>query len=157
MPETTKATATDAELILKLYDLRREQKMRKAREWYGGQFWPESFEEVQQVMMSFDKEENAYLRQVLSYWDMACSLVLHGTLDSNLFFDTNGEGTFVYTKIKPFIPQLRTAFNAPEFCASMEGLFESTPEWRQRISRMETNLAHFREMRKQQISQGKAA
>ncbi len=157
MPETTKATATDAELILKLYDLRREQKMRKAREWYGGQFWPESFEEIQQLMMGFDKEENAYFRQVLSYWDMACSLVLHGTLDPNLFFDTNGEGAFVYTKLKPFISQMRAAFNAPEFCASMERLFESTPEWRQRISRMETNLAHFREVRKKQMTQGKAA
>ncbi len=153
MPETTKATPTDAELILRLYDLRREEKMRKARNWYGGEFWPNSFEDVQKVFMNFEKEDNAYLRQVTSYWDMACSLVLHGSVNEDLFFDTTGEGVFVYCKLKPYIQQLRTAFNAPEFLLSMEKLFESTPKWRERVNRVSANVAHWNEMRQKQSKQ----
>ncbi len=153
MSETTKATPTDAELILRLYDLRREEKMRKARNWYGGEFWPNSFEDVQKVFMDYQKEENAYLRQVTSYWDMACSLVLHGSVNEDLFFDTTGEGVFVYCKLKPYIQQLRTAFNAPDFLHSMEKLFESSPKWRERVSRVSANIAHWNEMRQKQTKQ----
>jgi hypothetical protein len=150
MPETTKATATDAELILRIYDLRREEKIRKARDWFGGEFWPNSFEDVQRLMGDFENPANVYFRQVLSYWDMACALVLHGTVNPSLFYDTNGEVAFVYCKMKPFIQQMRQTMNAPEFMANTERLCESTPEWRERVNRMTGNIAHFREMREQQ-------
>jgi hypothetical protein len=153
MPDMNKATPTDAELILRLYDLRREEVMRKARNWFGGEFWPDSFEEVQSLLMDYTKQENAYFRQVTSYWEMACSLVLRGALDSGLFHDNGGEGAFVYCKVKPFIQQMRAAMNAPEFLAQMERLFEGTPEWRERVKRMNDNLAHFNEMRKKQTRQ----
>ena len=71
-----KATAHDAKLILKLYDLRREAEMRKARNWFGAEFWPQSADEVMKVVNAFPSQENAWLRQVGGYWEMAASLVL---------------------------------------------------------------------------------
>ena len=65
-----KATAHDAELVLKLYDLRREAEMRKARSWFGAEFWPQSAADILKVASAFPSQENAWLRQVASYWDM---------------------------------------------------------------------------------------
>ncbi|HLB90972.1 MAG TPA: hypothetical protein VJK27_01450, partial [Terriglobales bacterium] len=71
-----KATAQDAEVILKLYDLRREAEMRKARHWFVAEFWPESADDFLKVANAFPSQENSWIRQVGSYWDMAASLVL---------------------------------------------------------------------------------
>jgi hypothetical protein len=156
MPDTPKATTADAELILRLYDLRREEKMRKARDWMAGEFWPTTFEEMQRLTGQYGTPENAYFRQVTSYWEMACALVLHGALDPGLFFDTNGEVYFVYAKVKPFIPQMRAMVNSPEYMAQTERLLEGTPEGRERVNRMQENLKRFREMREQQRKSQKA-
>jgi hypothetical protein len=77
--------AKSAELILKLYDLRREAVMREARDWFFS-FNPESFEDIQRAVMS---EHSAYLRMVTTYWDMACSFVNHGAIDAEMFNDPN--------------------------------------------------------------------
>jgi hypothetical protein len=147
------ATPADAELILKLYDLRREALMRKAREWFGGSFWPQSFEEVIKIFGNFALPENAYLRQVISYWEMAASLVLRGALNAELFNDSNGEMYFVYAKMKPFLSQLRQTMNAPEFLSKVEQLAESTPEGRARLERIQQNLQKWSQMRAQQMQQ----
>lgn len=145
-----KAIAADAELILRLYDLRREETMRKARQWFGEKFWPKSFEEVQGLFMQWGLQENAYLRQVTSYWDMASALVNRGAIDRGLFYDTNGEGAFVYCKMKPFIAQIRNAMGAPSFLANLEKLMESTPEYRERVQQIEANIKRWTEMQEQQ-------
>ena len=75
-----KATAQDAQVLIQLYDLRREATMRKARDFVIGQFWPSSYKEFESVMNSFGSEQNAYCRQVLTYWDMAAAMVLEGYL-----------------------------------------------------------------------------
>jgi hypothetical protein len=80
-----KATATDAQLILQLYDLRREAEMRKARNWWFGEFWPQSADDFLKVGWAMGTQENNWLRQVSGYWSMAASFVLQGALNQELF------------------------------------------------------------------------
>lgn len=126
-----------AELILKLYDLRREEVMRKARNWYFS-FSPESAEDVAAVARG---EHSAYYRMVTSYWDMACSFVNHGAIDEQMFSDANVEQNFVFAKIQPFIAQIREMSGNPGYLAHLEKLVMSQPD-------AETRLAHLREMAK---------
>src|SRR5262245_58602129 len=108
-----KATAEDAQIIVKLYDLRREVEMRKARHWYAG-WWPASAEDILQVLNGFGTQENAWFRQVNGYWDMAASFVLRGALNEELFFDSGGEMWFILAKLQPFLKQVRQKANIPE-------------------------------------------
>jgi hypothetical protein len=144
------ATPADAELILKLYDLRRETEMRKARNYIMGEFWPQTFEDFQKVGMAFGTPQNAYFRQFSSYWEMACTLVLTGALNEQLFFMNNGEMFMFFAKMKPLLKQVREAMGNPEYLANMERVIEATPEGRERLQRTQANLARFAEMRKQQ-------
>jgi hypothetical protein len=107
----TMASATDAELILKLYELRTEATMRAARksvlEMAG------TFEEMAAVQRAMGTEANAYWRQVMSYWDMAAAFVLHDSLDAELFIAANGEPFFYYAKFTPFLEEWKQAFGMP--------------------------------------------
>lgn len=96
------ATAADAELILRLYELRREETLRKARRFMVFDFQPKTLEELRAVSRDTKSEHNAAWRQVLSYWEMTSSLVLRGALDADLFLDSNGEGILVYAKFHHF-------------------------------------------------------
>jgi hypothetical protein len=118
----------EASLILKLYDLRREATMRKARAWYFSEFSPESAADVQNALFS---EHSAYLRMVVSYWDMAAALVNHGAIGIDLFTDTNGEQFGVFSKLEPFLKEMRAA-NNPQMLANLERLIDATPNGRQR-------------------------
>ena len=143
MPSKTKrakATPSDADLILKLYDLRREPTMRKARDFMATQFWPQSFGEFKAVAISFGTEQNAWFRQVWTYWDMACALVLSGAINEDLFFKSNGEPYFYYAKFKPFIEPLRKEINNPDFMANTEELVTKSPEGRERIKQLEGRI-----------------
>ena len=106
MAKQKRATAKDAKLILELYDLRREAEMRKARNYFVLQFNPQSAEDAMKVISGFGSDENRWFRQVVSYWEMAASLVLRGTINEELFLDSNGEMFFVYAKMKPFLASL---------------------------------------------------
>jgi hypothetical protein len=92
------ATATDAELVLRLYEMRREETLRAARRFMVFEFQPKTLEELRAVSRDMASKHNASWRQVLSYWEMAHSLVLRGALDPDLFLDSNGEGILVYAK-----------------------------------------------------------
>ncbi len=92
------ATAADAELILKLYELRREETMRKARRFMVFEFNPKTLEELRAVSRDTKSESNPCWRQMLSFWEMAASLVLRGALDADLFLDSNAEGILIYAK-----------------------------------------------------------
>src|SRR5579862_1792650 len=137
----SKATAQDAELILKLYDLRRETVIRKARDFMTSQFWPQNYGEFKAVVTAFGTEQNAWFRQIWTYWDMACSLVLNRTVNEDLFFDTNGEPYFLYAKFKPFIEQARKDLNNPDFMAHVEQLVTKSAEGRERVKRLEARIA----------------
>src|SRR6185436_387154 len=114
----------DADLILKLYDLRREATMREARNWMFT-FNPASVAEYMEVMMG---PNSGYLRMVISYWDMAATLVNHGAIDEAMFNEANGEHLFVFAKIEPILAELRQMWNAPDMLKNFEALVRRVPD-----------------------------
>src|SRR5215204_1307835 len=120
-----------AELILKLYDLRREAVMREARDWFFT-FNPESFEDVQRAVMS---EHGAHLRMVTTYWDMACSFVNHGAIDAEMFNDANAEQVFVFAKLQPFLEQIRASNGNPNAFRNLERAVTAMPQAEERLAR----------------------
>jgi hypothetical protein len=133
----------DANLILKLYDLRREEVMRKARSWFVGEFHPGSIEDVGAAALG---EQSAYFRMVTSYWEMACSLVTNGAIDEQMFNDANGEHMAVYAKIEPFVAQIRESRNMPTYMQHTEKVVMNMPNARERLTQV-------REMLKQMAAQ----
>ena len=121
-----------ADLILKLYDLRREATMREARNWMFT-FNPTSAEDVEKTMM--DPQVGAYLRMVLSYWDMAGAMVNHGAIDADLFNETVGEHIGVYTKLEPFIAELREKWQMPEAFKNLEKVILDRPDGAERVAK----------------------
>ena len=106
------ATYEDASLILKLYELRREEKLRKARDWFAREFKATSLRELEQKY-PYGSEENAYVRMVVSYWDMAASFLVQEIVHEELFFTSNGELLFVWEKVKPYVEEVRKAYSNP--------------------------------------------
>jgi len=126
----------DANLILKLYDLRREKTMRDARNWFFT-FNPESTKDFIDVLTS---DKSGYYRMVVSYWDMAASLVNNGAIDSQMFGDANGEHLFVYAKLEPFIPALREEMGAPQFLSHLEKVVKETPDYEARLANIRERM-----------------
>ncbi|HEX8187060.1 MAG TPA: hypothetical protein VF586_01835 [Pyrinomonadaceae bacterium] len=123
--------AKSAELILKLYDLRREAVMREARNWFFS-FNPESFEDLQRAITG---EHSAYLRMVTTYWDMACSFVNHGAIDAEMFNDANGEQVFVFAKLQPFLEEIRANNGNPNAFRNLERAVTAMPQAEERLAR----------------------
>src|SRR2546425_11086935 len=136
----------DADLILKLYDLRREAVMREARNWWFS-FNPTTIQEVMSTMMG---EHSGYMRMVLSYWDMACAMVISGAIDEDLFNQTNGEHMVVYIKIEPVLEEIRKMFDNPEFCKSLETVVKRMPNIEARMATMRERFKQFAAIREQQ-------
>lgn len=146
--------AKDADLILKLYELRREQTMREARNWFFT-FNPQSPQDFMDVLTG---EKSPYYRMVVSYWDMACSLVKHGAIDAEMFADANGEHLFVYAKLEPFLPALREAMGSQQMLASLEKIVKETPDYEQKIAMIRSRMAKLGEILEQrQAAQAAAA
>ena len=146
-----KAMAQDAELIMKLYDLRREAEMRKARHWLTAEFWPQTADDFIRVVNSFPSQENAWLRQVGSYWDMVASLVLHDALNQELFLEPgcSGEMFFIFAKIHPFLKEIREKMNNPDVFANIEKVATGSKTARKRLERFSKNVeARRKEMAK---------
>ncbi len=101
------ATPADAEIILKLYQLRTEPLMREARAWMTGEFWPNTVDEFFAVVSNPADPHNAYFRQVLTYWEMAAAMVLHGAVSAELFVDCNAEGFFLLAKFAHILEGIR--------------------------------------------------
>ncbi len=101
------ASPADAEIILKLYQLRTETVMRQARAWMTGEFWPETVEEFFAVSGNPGDPHNAWFRQVITYWEMASAMVLHGAVSAELFVDCNAEGFFLLAKFSHIIEGIR--------------------------------------------------
>ena len=101
------ATPADAEIVLKLYSLRTETVMRRARAWVIGEFWPKTAEDYFAVAENPSDPNNAFLRQVLTYWEMAAAMVLHGAVSAELFVDCNAEGFFLLAKFVPILEAIR--------------------------------------------------
>jgi hypothetical protein len=115
---TNQATYDDANLCLRLFELRREETMRKARSWFAG-FSAANAEHLEKVR-AMGSPENTYFRMVTSYWDMAASFVTSGVLNQELFLETNGELLFVWEKIKTLVPEARANNKNPHYLHNLE-------------------------------------
>jgi hypothetical protein len=141
MPKS--ATAADAQVILQLYDLRREAEMRKARTWWFVSFWPQSAEDFMKVMNAVGTPENAWLRQVIGYWEMAAAIAVQGAVNQELFLvpSVSGEMFTIFAKMRPFLGDLRKKLNNPELMGNIEILINSSKKGRERLKQFETRLA----------------
>jgi hypothetical protein len=149
----SQANQQDAELILKLYDLRREPVMREARNFVAT-FSPASIDDVLAVVSNFGVKENAYLRQVYGYWEMVAALIVHGTLNAALAYDTLQEMYFVYSIMQPYVEEFLQKANAPEFLKNVQKVVESSPEGKERITVIRKRMAEFARMRAATAKQG---
>jgi hypothetical protein len=144
-----KPNASDAQLGLQLYDLRREAEMRKARNYVNFEFNPKTADEVIKLAMAMGTPANAHFRQVLSYWQIAASLVLNGTLHPAVFVDTCGEGLFVYAKFKPLLKEIRAKLD-PDFLGKIEELVKQDKGCRERVALIEKRIATWMAAMKKQ-------
>jgi hypothetical protein len=129
---TTPATYDDANLILRLYEMRREEKMREARAWFVKNFYCSNHEEYAKVAPP-GTQENALARQVITYWEMVSSLITSGVLNEHLFFQSGQELLLVWTRIGAMLPELRTAFKNPGLWKNIEEVAHRYMEYMNRI------------------------
>jgi len=138
-------TTADAELIMKLYDLRREAEIRKARNWWIG-FWPESADDILKIATALGTQENAWLRQVGGYWEMAASFVLHGALNRDLFLEPSfsGEMFVFFGKVEPFLKEVRDKMQNPAIFANVEKVIATSAGAPERLKQTQERLAMLR-------------
>lgn len=122
------ATYEDANLLLRLYDMRREEKLRKARAWFAAECKPKSKAEWEQLC-PVGSDNNAYFRMVTTYWEMACSMVTSGVLHPELFIQNSLEHLLVWIRIRHFVPEIRQALNAPHQLKNLEAVAAMAQEW----------------------------
>jgi hypothetical protein len=142
-----KATAEQAQLILKLYDLRREAEMRKARSWWVTEFWPNNADDFIKVAFAPGTQENNWLRQVSGYWGIAASFVLQGALTYELFLvpGFSGEMFVIFAKLHPFLDDIREKLGDQEFFQDLEKVVKHTKWGRDRLKFLEKRLEMWRE------------
>jgi hypothetical protein len=123
----------DSLAILRLYELRRNKQMRKARQWYFSDFAPTSAMDIIALYRAGERA-SANFRMVASYWDTACSLVLNGGIDRDLFLGANTEHVIVYAKIADYLPEVRELFREPDFLLNLETLVRSLPDFEAKMA-----------------------
>ncbi len=138
MAKKSVATHHDAELILKLYDLRREERMRAAREWFLQKFSPRSIDELRGLAAG--TAENASYRMVTTYWDMAASFVSQEILDADLFLESGGEMLVVWAKLEHVVPAIRSETN-PRLLLNVEKVVEMSPSAQERMKGLRVRYA----------------
>jgi hypothetical protein len=140
IPMTSRDIATyqDAHLILELYELRREERMRAAREWFLQKFQPRSVDDVRGLAAG--TAENASYRMVTTYWDMAASFVAHGILDRELFLESGGEMLVVYAKLEPLLAEIRASMN-PRLLLNVEKVIQASASAQERLKPLRERFA----------------
>ena len=143
----------EVNLMLRLYDMRREPRLRQARAWFVEQFHPATAEEMVEKYPQ-GSEENTYIRMVISYWEMVASIVNRGLIDDELFFESNGELWVVWDRLRSVVPTWRAAFKNPKMFANIEETYKRFEAWREKLA-PGSNTA-MRNMMSQMVSKGKA-
>jgi hypothetical protein len=128
----------DAELMIKVYDLRREAVMRESRRAILRDFWPKSWEDVQAILKS-DHPLNAPYRQVGTYWEMVYSIVRHGIVHPAFWIENNGEGLFLLAKVDPWLAELREAAG-PQVLRNAEWVARECPDGRPVYERIKARV-----------------
>jgi len=148
-------THEQAKLQLELYDLRREARLRQARDWYIKNYWPESFEDSMRLAAPMT-EGGTNVMMVISYWEQACSFLNHGLLHEELFFENNGEFFGVFERIRGILPQFREKFMYRQYLENMEKAATRFEAWMEK--RSPGHIAGMREwMKTMKPGAGKAA
>lgn len=127
-----------AQLILELYGLRREAKMREARDWFIARFHPQTAADVRAVLESPD---NPKYRMVVGYWDMAASFVNHGAIDMQMFLDACPESVSTFSKLEHLLPELREMVGAPAYLTHWERVMRAIPGGRELFAKYRRELA----------------
>ena len=142
-----KATASDAQIVMHLYDLRREAEMRKARSWWFTTFWPRNADDFMKIAFTPGSQENNWLRQVSGYWSMAASFVLQGALNTDLFLQpaVSGEMFILFAKVQPFLKELREKAGDPQMFGTIEKVIMSSKYGRDRLKFMLKRVEMMRE------------
>ena len=142
---TPRPTYEDVKLILKLYDMRRETRMREARKWFGSYFKAKTLDEFN-ALCPPGSEPNASYRMLTSYWEMVASFITAGVLTPELFFQSGNELLFVWEKVRDFVPEWRTVANNPKILTNMETVAKSAIQFmnRENASAYETWAARVR-------------
>ena len=117
--------AESADLIMRLYDVRREETMREARNWFIS-YIPESVDDIMKTLI--DPQSSGYYRMVTTYWDMAAGFVNRGAIDEGMFLDSNGECWVIFAKIQPYLDGVRKILDNPAYLHNLEALLMKQPE-----------------------------
>ena len=149
----TKPTNEQAQLHLQVYDLRREARLRQARDWFQQNYYAETLEEAMRIA-PMGTEKGTYAGMVMGYWEQACALLNYGLLHEDLFFETSGEFFGVWELLKPVVPQFREQFKDPTMLENLEKAAQRYETWQER--RAPGNVAVMRQWM-QQEKQKKAA
>lgn len=150
----TKPTFEQAQLHLQVYDLRREARLRQARDWFQQNYRANTFDEAIQIA-PFGTEKGTFVGMVLGYWEQACSLLNYGLLHEDLFFETSGEFFGVWEALKPVVPEFRERFVDKNLLVNLEKAAQRYEEWSEK--RSPGHVAAMREFMKQQKTQAAAA
>ena len=150
----TKPTHEQAQLHVQVYDLRRETKLRQARDWFQQNYKAETFEEVMRIA-PFGTEHGNYVGMVIGYWEQACALLNYGLLNEDLFFETSTEFFGVWEALKPVVPEFRERFVDKNLLANLEKAAQRFEAWSER--RSPGHIAAIREFIQQQRTPTAAA
>ena len=122
-----------ATLLIRLYELRREETMREARNWFGREFNPNTIDDVMQALMG---PNSGHFRMVTSYWDMVASFVLNGAIDEQMFNDANGEQVGVFAKVEPYLTDYRARVGNPKYLSQLEQIVLRRPGAKEQLAAM---------------------
>ena len=150
----TKPTHEQAQLHLQVYDLRREARLREARDWFQRNYHAETFEEAMKIAAP-GTEQGTYLGMVIGYWEQACALLNYGLLNDDLFFETSGEFFGVWEQVKGVLPQFRQQFVDPNLLSNLEQAAKRYEAWSEK--RAPGHIAAMREWMKQERAKSKTA
>ena len=150
----TKPTHQQAELQLKVYDLRREPRLRQARNWFQQNYRAKTFEEAMSIA-PFGTEKGTFVGMVIGYWEQTCALLNYGLLHEDLFFETNGEFFGVWELLKPVVPKFRETFADKNVLTNLERAAERYEAWSER--RAPGHIAAIRQFMKQSSAETAAA
>ena len=150
----TKPTHEQAQLHLQVYDLRREARLREARDWFQKNYQADTLEEAMKIA-PMGTEHGNFLGMVIGYWEQACTLLNYGLLHEDLFFETSGEFFGVWEQLKAVVPQFRQAFKDPNLLGNLEKAAKRFEEWSEQ--RSPGNVAAMREYMQQERAKKKSA
>lgn len=150
----TKPTHEQAQLHLQVYDLRREPRLRQARDWFQQNYRADTMEEAMKLTAP-GSESGTFFGMVIGYWEQACALLNYGLLSEDLFFETSGEFFYVWEQLKTVAPQFREAFKNPNMLKNLETASQRFEQWSDQ--RSPGHIAAMREWMQQENAKAKSA